>query len=291
MTFMLLTEMGVEYRYSGIYLITNTVNNKVYVGQAQDLYIRTKHHISDEKNPLLNKAFKKYGIDKFTIEILEQCEIDKLNEREQYWMDYYEVIDKNKGYNICPVAGSTRGLKKSQEEIEKMSERASQRIGKLNPFYGKHHSDDTKEQIRQKKIGQIVSDETKRKISQRHSGKKFSEERKNAISKALKGKEKTKEHSKHISEAKKGTIMSENQKMSISKTMREKISKGEIDYSDRCRKVNQIDKNTNEIIKTFESIIDAAKELGVNNTVNIIRVCKHKPHCKTAYGYKWEYAD
>ena len=189
------------------------------------------------------------------------------------------------------MSEANKGREFSKQHKEKLSEQAKNKTGSKNPFYGKHHSDDTKEQIRQKKIGQIVSDETKRKISQRHSGKKFSEERKNAISKALKGKEKTKEHSKHISEAKKGTIMSENQKMSISKTMREKISKGEIDYSDRCRKVNQIDKNTNEIIKTFESIIDAAKELGVNNTVNIIRVCKHKPHCKTAYGYKWEYAD
>ena len=117
---MLLTEMGTEYKYSGIYIITNTINDKVYVGQAQDLYIRTKHHISDERNPLLKKAFKKYGLDKFTINVLEKCEIEKLDDREQYWMDYYEVTNRDKGYNICPIAGSTRGLKKSQEERERV---------------------------------------------------------------------------------------------------------------------------------------------------------------------------
>ena len=248
-------------------IITNIVNNKVYVGQAQNLYVRTRQHVLDEKNPLLKKAFKKYGIDKFTIDVLEQCETDKLDEREQYWMDYYEVIDKNKGYNICPVAGSTRGLKKSQEEREKMSKRASQRIGKSNPFYGKHHSDDAKEKIRQKKIGQVVSDETKRKISQRHTGEKFSEERKM------------------------GSTLSEEHKASISKTIREKIDKGEIDYSDRYRKVNQIDKKTNEVLNTFESISEVAKYLGRKDANHVSDVCKHKEHCKTAYGYKWEYAD
>ena len=288
---MLLTEMGTEYKYSGIYLITNIVNNKVYVGQAQNLYVRTRQHVLYEKNPLLKKAFKKYGIDKFTIDVLEQCETDKLDEREQYWMDYYEVIDKNKGYNICPVAGSTRGLKKSQEEREKMSKRASQRIGKSNPFYGKHHSDDAKEKIRQKKIGQVVSDETKRKISQRHTGEKFSEERKMAISKALKGKDKTKEHGKHISESKMGSTLSEEHKASISKTIREKIDKGEIDYSDRYRKVNQIDKKTNEVLNTFESISEVAKYLGRKDANHVSDVCKHKPNHNTAYGYKWEYAD
>ena len=288
---MLLTEMGTEYKYSGIYIITNTINDKVYVGQAQDLYIRTKHHISDERNPLLKKAFKKYGLDKFTINVLEKCEIEKLDDREQYWMDYYEVTNRDKGYNICPIAGSTRGVKKSQEERKQMSERASQRIGDLNPFYGKEHSEETKEKIRKRKLNQKVSEETKLKLSQAHTGKKFSEERKMAISKGLKGKKRTKEHGKHISESKMGSTLSEEHKASISKTIREKIDKGEIDYSDRYRKVNQIDKKTNEVLNTFESISEVAKYLGRKDANHVSDVCKHKEHCKTAYGYKWEYAD
>lgn len=288
---MLLTEMGTEYKYSGVYIITNTINNKVYVGQAQDLYIRTKHHISDERNPLLKKAFKKYGLDKFTINVLEQCEIEKLDDREQYWMDYYEVTDRNKGYNICPIAGSTRGVKKSQEERKQMSERASQRIGALNPFYGKEHSEETKEKIRKRKLNQKVSEETKLKLSQAHTGKKFSEERKMAISRGLKGKKRTKEHCEHISESRKGISMSDEQKKSISKTIREKIDKGEIDYSGRYKKVKQIDRNTNEVLNIFESIDAVAKYLGRKDANHVSDVCKHKPNHNTAYGYKWEYAD
>ena len=112
-----------------------------------------------------------------------------------------------------------------------------------------------------------------------------------AISKALKGKDKTKEHGKHISESKMGSTLSEEHKASISKTIREKIDKGEIDYSDRYRKVNQIDKKTNEVLNTFESISEVAKYLGRKDVNHVSDVCKHKKHCKTAYGYKWEYAD
>lgn len=55
------------------------------------------------------------------------------------------------------------------------------------------------------------------------------------------------------------------------------------------KKVNQIDIETNEIIKTFDSLAEAAKIFGKDNAMCIIKVCQHKK--KTAYGYKWEYFD
>lgn len=73
-----------------------------------------------------------------------------LNEREQYWIDYYGSFKKENGYNICPIAGTTRGIKKSKEEKEAMSKRASNRTGSKNPFYGKRHSNETKQKISSK---------------------------------------------------------------------------------------------------------------------------------------------
>lgn len=62
-------------------------------------------------NSYMKKAIKKYGLENFEIEILEKdIPIEKLTEREQYWIDYYDVCNPNKGYNMCPIAGSLSGL-------------------------------------------------------------------------------------------------------------------------------------------------------------------------------------
>lgn len=85
-----------------IYKITNRVNNKVYIGQTHfTIEHRFKQHIKNyniehRKQPLY-MAFDKYGIDNFYVEALEEVECDKLDEREIYWIAYYDSF-KN-GYN------------------------------------------------------------------------------------------------------------------------------------------------------------------------------------------------
>lgn len=56
----------------------------------------------------------------------------------------------------------------------------------------------------------------------------------------------------------------------------------------KAKKVNMLDKKTRKIIKTFGSLIDAAKYIGVNKSCHIVSCCKGR--LKTAYGYKWEYS-
>lgn len=72
---------------SGIYLITNNINNKVYVGQA----INFKNRWASKYNRYLKRAIIKYGKENFYFHILEEVEIDKelLNLREQWWMDFF----------------------------------------------------------------------------------------------------------------------------------------------------------------------------------------------------------
>ena len=81
----------------GIYKITNTINGKVYVGQSVDINRRWRQHKNSELDYPLYKAFKKYGIENFTFEVLEECTITELNERERYYIQLYDSC--HFGYN------------------------------------------------------------------------------------------------------------------------------------------------------------------------------------------------
>lgn len=90
----------------GIYKITNNINQKSYIGKSIRIEERWRYHKnnfnnSQDYNKLLYQAFRKYGIENFSFEILEKCDsndIEFLNEREQYWIKYYNTFGSN-GYN------------------------------------------------------------------------------------------------------------------------------------------------------------------------------------------------
>ena len=86
-----------------IYKISNDINNKVYIGKTlASISERWKEHLSDmdkrknEKRPLY-AAMRKYGTSHFYIEEVEQCSNDIINERECYWIDFYDSYSN--GYN------------------------------------------------------------------------------------------------------------------------------------------------------------------------------------------------
>ena len=88
----------------GIYKITNTINNLVYIGQAKDINRRLIAHRCIEHSPnaleyhnQIHTAMREYGIENFIFETIEECPAEKLNEREKYWIAYYNSY-KN-GYN------------------------------------------------------------------------------------------------------------------------------------------------------------------------------------------------
>ena len=120
-----------------IYKITNNVNGKVYVGQTkQNVRDRFYRHCSrigstHELNMAIHKAIRKYGKQNFTLEVIEETE--NLNEREKYWIAFYDSYKT--GYNS--TLGGQNGYKPFKEEhtseiIEKYKEGKSLReIGKL----------------------------------------------------------------------------------------------------------------------------------------------------------------
>lgn len=90
----------------GIYLIKNNINNKCYIGQSINIMRRWWEHKARAFNcnnncynkPLYN-AIRKYGIENFSIEILEECSEEQLNEKEYYYIQKNNTLVPN-GYNI-----------------------------------------------------------------------------------------------------------------------------------------------------------------------------------------------
>lgn len=86
-----------------IYKITNTLNDKVYIGQTiktvQKRFTQHKNNSNKEyfSQIVLYKAFNKYGIENFICEEIEEVPNDKLDEREKYWIEYYDSYFN--GYN------------------------------------------------------------------------------------------------------------------------------------------------------------------------------------------------
>ena len=87
---------------TGIYCITNNINQKKYIGQSVNIYRRWGQHKSDCFNSVshnyhLYRAIRKYGLNNFSFEILEICEKEELDEKEIYYINLYDTY--NNGYN------------------------------------------------------------------------------------------------------------------------------------------------------------------------------------------------
>ena len=87
----------------GIYKITNKLNGKVYIGQSNNIERRFKEHINKRTTAWssIRPAILKYGVENFSFEVLEECSIEELNKREEYWIKYYGSFGE-KGYNLNP---------------------------------------------------------------------------------------------------------------------------------------------------------------------------------------------
>lgn len=89
-----------------IYIIKNTVNSKVYIGQTRtSVEQRWREHLRHAQygDQIINRAMKKYGVDKFYRETLEICNIKLLDYREMYYIDLYDSTNKSKGYNVSII--------------------------------------------------------------------------------------------------------------------------------------------------------------------------------------------
>lgn len=147
----------------GVYAWVNKINNKVYVGSGDPLYTRLSDYyqpwyLTSRTNLYVIRAFNKYTMANFSLYILEYTDSESLIACEQNWIN---LIDPE--YNTNPNAGSTKGYKHTDQALEKIRKlslgrthteevknlMSENRKGINNPFYGKNHSAETIEKLKQ----------------------------------------------------------------------------------------------------------------------------------------------
>lgn len=96
-----------------VYKIANNFNEKIYIGQTTEtLENRWKRHIGYQlkDGTYLHNSMNKYGVENFYIEVIEIVNSqEELDEREKYWIDYYDSANRDKGYNLKNVKGKCGG--------------------------------------------------------------------------------------------------------------------------------------------------------------------------------------
>lgn len=177
----------------GIYIITNEINHKVYIGQVGKgkntinkrlnqhyNYLKNNKHSNDH----LQYSWNKYGEENFTFDILEECKIEKLDNKEEYWISYYKSNKPNYGYN--KDTGGSKGIP-NQQARQKMSEKKKGNTNAKDSIRDKSY----REKQRHSHLGKKLSNETRQKISDSLKGIQrgpMSAEQKQKLSELNKGK-------------------------------------------------------------------------------------------------------
>lgn len=189
----------------GIYMILNTISNKLYIGQSSDMALRMRKH----KNMLkgnrhfsseMQTDWNKCGEDAFIFNVLEKVESkNNLNKREEFWITFYKANTIYEVYNI------NNGRHLSEETKEKLRQANT---GDKNPKYwlGKHRSEEFK--LKQSVImkgkmsgnnhpmwgkegywkGKVRPCDFKQKVSESLKGHNVSDESRKKMSESKKGK-------------------------------------------------------------------------------------------------------
>lgn len=242
-----------------IYKITNLINGKMYIGQTKrSIDIRWKEHLRSKDDSPIHKAFRKYGIENFKIETLEECADELLNEKEIYYIKQYNSYNGHIGYNATPggesnAQGAINWIKSHPEEVKNNLNKAREIAIKkfednpeLKEKREKLRMGGYKKYIEENKEEWLASQREKLKKARQTLQDQYKEDPEKIINRA-------KENGKKASKA-----------------------------------VKQIDKKTGEVIQVFESCSAAARYLGhEGGHTNISKACR-KSSC-SAFGFKWAY--
>lgn len=171
-----------------IYCIHNLTTGKKYIGQTvEKLQRRILRHFRTINETKISRAIQKYSKYNFVYGILEEVEnINLLDEREKYWIQYYDTV--NNGFNIKEGGKCSRGFKQSQSSIEKrrqkllgktLSEEHKQKLSKAHK--GKVLSKETVDKMIVYKTGRNLTESCKEKISKSHCKNTYELENKNGM--------------------------------------------------------------------------------------------------------------
>lgn len=169
-----------KQKYHYIYIITDLLNNKKYIGKHSTFNINDGYMGSGTK---IKEIIKQGNKDKLKKEIIEFCPSEEIAyEREKYWIRYYNAVESDNFYNI-KEGGEGFPCSQKEEIKQKIKQKALERgawqgdnnpghikakelQGVGNPFYGKKHTEEAKQKIRESRLGKKLSEETKIKIKE-----------------------------------------------------------------------------------------------------------------------------
>ncbi|WP_158572950.1 MULTISPECIES: NUMOD3 domain-containing DNA-binding protein [Anaerotruncus] len=261
-----------------VYMHINKLNGKIYVGMtSQPLSRRFRRGEGYRKNIYFYRAICKIGWDNFEHRIIAQNLSQlKAEELEKSLISKYQTTDPSHGYNITDGGDGLNGYIPTLA-LKKL--RSLQNAGERNPFYGKHHTPETRAKlsaINKTKMagtenpfyGKKHNEQTKEKIRQYRLGKTMPQEVRQRISLSTTG---AKNHFYG---------------MSHSVEQRKKWSQKRTGAGNpMARAVDQYDLSGN-YLKTYSTAKEAGDILGIENT-NITRCCKKER--KTAGNFIWRY--
>lgn len=161
----------------GIYKIHCKGNGKIYIGSSVNIEHRWKVHLrklrkGNHVNPHLQSSYNKYGEDSFSFSVLEAlpdgCSSHEIRDKEQHyldsmnWSESFNICKDSRGGEVIPEANERR-----RESLKKIHQENPNIIrGSNDPFYGREHTDATKELIGSKNRGKVRSEDFKKKKSE-----------------------------------------------------------------------------------------------------------------------------
>ena len=253
-----------------VYMHTNKINNKKYVGQT---CIKPEKRWNNGRgykgNTYFYNAIQKYGWDNFDHEIItSNLTKEEADNFEKILIERLDLMNPDKGYNlkeggshgrpseISRVNIKNAAIKRNQNEEGRRKQSESHiglQAGEKNPMYGKNHTEEAKQKQREASLEKHPTKETRQKMSESHTGDKN----------VMYGKQHSIETKKKISDALKN------------------------EKNPKARRTNQY-KLDDTLIKTWDYIKQAGKGLDIPYQ-NISRCCRTGKG--TAGGFKWSYAD
>ena len=255
-----------ENRYC-VYKHTNKINGKVYIGQTgrnpESRWLEGKGYIGCT---LFYNAIQKYGWDAFDHEIVYDClSFEEANKYEKELIESYDSTNPEKGYNLM-----SGGVKSQPCEAtrQKMKEAHS---GEKNHFYGKTHTPEVKERLRQKNLGKTIPAEVREKISRSIKVTKSKNKKEQPI------KEKKDGRKRHRTEEEKINISMKLKNRTFSEETRNKISQA-LSKPVLCIETGIV----------YYGISEAARQMGFGHTTLVRHL---KGGQKTFAGYHWKYLE
>lgn len=285
-----------------IYKITNLINNKIYIGETiRSVNVRWNEHKSvcmNEKghgyNYHIHASMRKYGIENFSIETIEECEDEERFARETYYILLYNSNDREKGYNyIIEGEGSSNYL--TQDFLDAWNE--GLKIFDIAEKLGCHYSTVstrlkangiTQEQIKER-TGLYIRERDGKPVEQYSLTGDFIKEypstgscfedgyQQSAISNVCNQKQKSAY----------GFLWKyKNDERDIQEWIN--IYNNKKDAGKPKKRIGQYDIETNELIQIFDSAADAARSLDLNDKSCICRAARK---LGKSHGYKWRYIE